>query len=220
VSLGRASCLLTTRSAVTCNDPAADRRCRNRSTCRRTGDRRSALLFGTNRRTKLAPGRASASGTCGSRPGSRHRPRALCPAHNRRRSTRPESGFPGRSALGRIADARPGAVGALLLGHRSNHPSRPPALLLQARPAIFTYIEGWYNPRSRHSTLAYRSPIEFERHHAEHPGLAVKRPKSANGSSPKSSNAPTTRPISTVGIEFVADRSISSPDNPLATPTT
>jgi len=36
-----------------------------------------------------------------------------------------------------------------------------------ARTAIFHYIEGWYNPRRRHSTLGYFSPIEFERHHAE-----------------------------------------------------
>ena len=32
-----------------------------------------------------------------------------------------------------------------------------------ARTAIFEYIEGWYNPRRRHSTLGYLSPIEFER---------------------------------------------------------
>ena len=36
-----------------------------------------------------------------------------------------------------------------------------------ARTAVFEYIEGWYNPRRRHSTLGYLSPIEFERHHAE-----------------------------------------------------
>ena len=32
-----------------------------------------------------------------------------------------------------------------------------------ARTAIFEYIEGWYNPRRRHSTLGYLSPIQFER---------------------------------------------------------
>ena len=30
------------------------------------------------------------------------------------------------------------------------------------RAAIFRYIEGWYNPRRRHSTLGYRSPDQFE----------------------------------------------------------
>jgi putative transposase len=32
-----------------------------------------------------------------------------------------------------------------------------------ARMAIFEFIEGWYNPHRRHSALAYRSPIDFER---------------------------------------------------------
>lgn len=33
----------------------------------------------------------------------------------------------------------------------------------QARTAIFDYLEAWYNPRRRHSALAYASPLEFER---------------------------------------------------------
>jgi putative transposase len=36
----------------------------------------------------------------------------------------------------------------------------------EARTAVFEYIEGWYNPRRRHSTLGYLSRTEFERHHA------------------------------------------------------
>jgi putative transposase len=32
----------------------------------------------------------------------------------------------------------------------------------QARLAIFSYIETFYNPRPRHSALGYRSPIEYE----------------------------------------------------------
>ena len=35
-----------------------------------------------------------------------------------------------------------------------------------ARVAIFTYIEGWYNPHRRHSGLGQRSPITYERDHA------------------------------------------------------
>jgi len=31
--------------------------------------------------------------------------------------------------------------------------------------AMFEWIEGWYNPTRRHSSLDYRSPIEFERLH-------------------------------------------------------
>jgi len=33
----------------------------------------------------------------------------------------------------------------------------------EARMAIFDFIEGWYNPRRRHSGIGYRSPLEFER---------------------------------------------------------
>ena len=33
----------------------------------------------------------------------------------------------------------------------------------QARLSIFRYIETFYNPRRRHSALAYLSPAEYER---------------------------------------------------------
>jgi putative transposase len=36
----------------------------------------------------------------------------------------------------------------------------------EARMKVFDFIEGWYNPRRRHSSLGYRSPITFERDHA------------------------------------------------------
>lgn len=33
----------------------------------------------------------------------------------------------------------------------------------QAKLAIFAWIEGWYNPHRRHSSIGYRSPVTFER---------------------------------------------------------
>ena len=34
---------------------------------------------------------------------------------------------------------------------------------VEARLAVFDFIEGWYNPHRRHSALAYFSPINYER---------------------------------------------------------
>jgi putative transposase len=33
----------------------------------------------------------------------------------------------------------------------------------EAKLAVFEYLEGFYNPRRRHSSLGYRSPVQFER---------------------------------------------------------
>jgi putative transposase len=37
----------------------------------------------------------------------------------------------------------------------------------QARIEVFDYLEAWYNPRRRHSSIDYASPAEFERRFAE-----------------------------------------------------
>lgn len=39
----------------------------------------------------------------------------------------------------------------------------------EARLALFTYIEGWYNPRRRHSALGHLSPAKFETKHVPRP---------------------------------------------------
>jgi putative transposase len=38
---------------------------------------------------------------------------------------------------------------------------------IEARMAIFEFIEGWYNPYRRHSSLDYLSPINYERSHSK-----------------------------------------------------
>jgi len=85
---------------------------------------------------------------------------------------------------------------------------------IEARMAVFDFIEGWYNPHRRHSALDYRSPCEYERHHRAEPdqiarsstavrtawppkdavagavhGIAVSDPKSTGFSSPASNRA-------------------------------
>ena len=45
----------------------------------------------------------------------------------------------------------------------------------EARMAVFTFIEGWYNPRRRHSSLGYLSPVDYER--AASPRLETESPE-------------------------------------------
>lgn len=92
--------------------------------------------------------------------------------------------------------------------YRQSWPTRA-----EARAAIFEYIEGWYNPRRRHSTLAYLSPVEFERHHADVAQPLLDAPISDTGSvvlpSPSAADGLRTRRLSTVGLDLVPNGSIS-----------
>ena len=92
--------------------------------------------------------------------------------------------------------------------YRQSWPTRA-----EARTAVFTYIEGWYNPRRRHSTLAYLSPIEFERQHIHFAKPGLETPIPANGSvavtCPRPSDGLTTRRISTVGVDIAGAGPIS-----------
>jgi len=38
-----------------------------------------------------------------------------------------------------------------------------PLTQIEARLAVFDFIEGWYNPRRRHSALDYESPTSYKR---------------------------------------------------------
>ena len=79
-----------------------------------------------------------------------------------------------------------------------------------ARTAVFEYIEGWYNPRRRHSTLAYLSPAEFERQHAEL-AVAIQANRSVAGTSANALDGLTTRRVSTVDVDLVPDLSRQRP---------
>ena len=80
-----------------------------------------------------------------------------------------------RTSMGRLGDAYDNAMAESffatleceLIERRSFHTKA------EARLALFTYIEGWYNSRRRHSGLGRVSPINFERSHA----LSRRRPQ-------------------------------------------
>jgi glycine/D-amino acid oxidase-like deaminating enzyme len=90
--------------------------------------------------------------------------------------------------------------------YRQSWPTRA-----EARAALFAYIEAWYNPRRRHSALEYLSPAEFERQHA---GVVQSPLDRSISGAPNASDALTTRRISTVALDYAADRPIS-PENAL-----
>ena len=124
----------------------------------------------------------------------------------------------GRSAIAMTTpSARPSTPASRTPGLPAIRPTRA-----AARTAIFEYIEGWYNPRRRHSTLGYLSPIEFERHHIEFAQQTLEASISGNGSvastAPRASDGLTTRRASTVGVDFVAQPSIS-PEHATVAPT-
>ena len=61
---------------------------------------------------------------------------------------------------------------------------------VDARMAIFRYIEGWYNPKRRHSSLGYQSPANFE---------AKNRPAAA-AKSLAPANVPAYPPAASAGL--------------------
>jgi len=72
-----------------------------------------------------------------------------------------------RSSMGSVGDAYDNAMAESFFAtleceliDRRSWPTKT-----DARLALFTYIEGWYNPRRRHSALGQVSPANFERNH-------------------------------------------------------
>ena len=51
--------------------------------------------------------------------------------------------------------------------------------IAQAKMAIFSHIEGWYNPLSRHSALDCLSPINYERKYRQEIQLAAQGRKTS-----------------------------------------
>jgi len=69
-----------------------------------------------------------------------------------------------RPSMGSVGDAYDNAMAESFFGTLEcelldRYSFRTP---VEARTAVFRYIEGWYNPRRRHSSLGYLSPMNFE----------------------------------------------------------
>jgi putative transposase len=69
-----------------------------------------------------------------------------------------------RPSMGSVGDAYDNAMcesffGTLECELLDRYRLRSP---VEARMAVFRYIEGWYNPKRRHSSLGYQSPANFE----------------------------------------------------------
>ena len=54
-----------------------------------------------------------------------------------------------------------------------------------ARTAIYDYIEGWYDPRRRHSALGYLGPAQFEAQHHRR-----QEPAASSGATPRLVSGP------------------------------
>ena len=44
-----------------------------------------------------------------------------------------------------------------------------------AKQEVFEFIEGFHNPRRRHSAIGYESPVSFEQNMRLHPGMRRRR---------------------------------------------
>ena len=70
-----------------------------------------------------------------------------------------------RASMGSVGDAYDNAMAESFFAslERELLDRRSFQTKTEARLALFTYIEGWYNPRRRHSALGRIAPAEFER---------------------------------------------------------
>jgi putative transposase len=64
----------------------------------------------------------------------------------------------------------------------------------EARLALFTYIEAWYNPRRRHSALGYLSPANYESKHRHASDLSVEHGLTTVGSCVAGATPPVDNP--------------------------
>jgi len=69
----------------------------------------------------------------------------------------------------------------------------------QARQALFSWIEGWYNVSRRHSGIGYRSPMRYEQLHEEQNRIGITGELSTAGRRRGRNRRPADRPWTTRG---------------------
>jgi putative transposase len=74
----------------------------------------------------------------------------------------------------------------------------------EARTAVFDFIEGFYNPTRRHSSLDYESPLAFERRHAQVPPEQQATDASDSGGAQRSVAPSIAPPTATGTVELTA----------------
>jgi len=70
---------------------------------------------------------------------------------------------------------------------------------VDARMAIFRYIEGWYNPKRRHSSLGYLSPANFEARNRPESRASSLVPADVSAYPPSSLDRPGSTPLQSSG---------------------
>ena len=104
----------------------------------------------------------------------------------REMGVRPSTGSAGDCYDNAMAESFFATLECELIARRSFHTRA------EANRALFDFIEGWYNPHRRHSSLGYLSPNDFE-------CAARRRPRAAS-SRAEAANHPRSRPP-TLGFE-------------------
>jgi putative transposase len=80
-----------------------------------------------------------------------------------------------RPSMGSVGDAYDNAMGESFFATLECEllARRRFASQAEARMAVFSYAESWYNPLRLHSALGYRSPTNYEREHVQTTALAA-----------------------------------------------
>jgi hypothetical protein len=78
----------------------------------------------------------------------------------------------------------------------------------QARRALFSFIEGWYNANRRHSGIGYHSPIYYEKLHEQQIRVTSELPTA--GRRRGRNRRPADRPWTTRGTAYAGGNQSTS----------